>query len=146
MMTTWCLVSCWFLLGIVGAARSLKILFHGMAKPVSPVSQSLFAARAACFALSRHINLMPRACFSGASEEVRFKGRASTDASDSSKDAYGEAEFRRKATSICGGHLVEMRTSNNTESLELPQQAGRLLLLRWWLGMLNHDQTTMLEF
>ena len=52
-----------------------------------------------------------------------------------SKDAYGEAEFRRKATSICGGHLVEMRTSNNTESLELPQLAGRLLQLRWCLGM-----------
>lgn len=52
-----------------------------------------------------------------------------------SKEAYGTSEFYRKATSVCGGHSVEMRhhqtPAPHTETLDLPRNAKRLLQQRW---------------
>lgn len=52
-----------------------------------------------------------------------------------SKEAYGTSEFYRKATSVCGGHSVEMRhhqtPAPHTETLDLPRNAKRLLQHRW---------------
>ncbi|CAE7781330.1 HDLBP, partial [Symbiodinium pilosum] len=50
-----------------------------------------------------------------------------------SKAAYGAHEFYRKATSICGGHLVDVRDEGDAvkESWDLPQNARNLVLRGW---------------
>lgn len=65
-----------------------------------------------------------------------------------SKEDYGAPDFDRKATSICGGQLVEMRHQQTpapfTETLDLPRNAKRLLQQRWWL--LRHSIGSKLWF
>lgn len=52
------------------------------------------------------------------------------------KEDYGVYEFERKATSICGGHLIELRHRNemhapHAEYLDLPRNAKSFLLQKW---------------
>eukprot|EP00434_Breviolum_minutum_P026175 symbB.v1.2.023142.t1/scaffold2098.1/size89601/3 len=52
------------------------------------------------------------------------------------KEDYGASEFERKATSICGGHLIEIRHRNemdapHAEYLDLPRNAKSFLLQKW---------------
>ena len=52
-----------------------------------------------------------------------------------SKEDYGAADFHRKATSVCGGHSVELRhhhtVAPHTETLNPPRTAKRFLLQKW---------------
>lgn len=52
-----------------------------------------------------------------------------------SKEDYGAADFHRKATSVCGGHSVELRhhqtAAPHTETLHPPRAAKRFLLQKW---------------
>ena len=50
-----------------------------------------------------------------------------------SKEHYGLADFERKATSICGGHLVQLRSQSHahSESVPLPATAKSFLKMKW---------------
>ncbi|CAL1166861.1 unnamed protein product, partial [Cladocopium goreaui] len=52
-----------------------------------------------------------------------------------SKEDYGAADFHRKATSVCGGHSVELRhhhtVAPHIETLNPPRTAKRFLLQKW---------------